>query len=90
MWCLDCYLLTSDHIPIFYISKTESNTNMPKSITSTTRPITESGIQALRADLTNTDWSFVEESTNVDDAYGLFLAWFNELLNFNLPMVKKT
>ena len=51
--------------------------------------LTDQRSLTLRADLTNTDWSFVEESTNVDDAYGLFLARFNELLNFNLPMVGK-
>ena len=48
----------------------------------------QSGIQAVKADLTNTDWSFVEESTIVDDAYGLLR--FNELLNFKFPMVETT
>ena len=49
----------SDHLPIFFISKSNSKTNTLKFITSTSRPITESDIQALRADLINADWSFL-------------------------------
>ena len=80
----------SDHLPTFYISKSEITSKSPKFFTSSPRPLTELGLDALRAALNNTDCSFVDDCTNVNDAYTLFLERFNNLLNYNLPVVKKT
>ena len=80
----------SDHLPNFYISKSEITSKLPKFFTSSSRHLTEPGLDALRAALNNTDWSFVDDCTNVNNAYTLFLERFNNLLNYNLPVVKIT
>ena len=80
----------SDHLPIFHIFKSEITSKSPKFLTSSSRPLTELGLDALRAALNNTDWSFVDDCTNVNNAYTLFLERFNNLLNYNLPVVKIT
>ena len=69
----------SDQLPTFYISKSEITSKSPKFFTSSSRPLTEPGLDALRAALNNTDWSFVIDCTNVNDAYTLFLERFNPL-----------
>ena len=51
----------SNHLPIFYISKSEKTSKSPKFFTSSSRPLTEPGLDALRAALNNTDWSFVDD-----------------------------
>ena len=80
----------SDNLPICYIFKSEITSKSPTFFTSSSRPLTEPGLDALRAALTNTDWSFVDDCTNVNDAYTSFLERFSNLLNYNLPVVKKT
>ena len=52
--------------------------------------MSQSNIEALRADLLNNDWSFIDKCSNVNDAYDSFLNKLNALLDINIPIVDKT
>ena len=69
---------------MFYINKPEAKTNSLKFVTTSSRVMSQSNIEALRADLLSTDWFFI------DEAYDSFLNKFNALLDINIPIVRKT
>ena len=52
--------------------------------------MSQSNIAALRANLVSSDWSFIEQISNVNEAYDSFLNKFNALLDNNIPIVNKT
>ena len=56
----------SDHLPVFYISKSEVKTNSLKFVTTSSRVTSQSNIAALRVDLLSTDWSYIEQCSNIN------------------------
>ena len=52
--------------------------------------MSQSNIAALRDDLLSTDWSFIEQCSNINEAYDSFINKFNTLLDINIPIVHKT
>jgi exonuclease III len=79
----------SDHLPIFYISKSVANNNLPKYTTINYRPIADDKIQKLKTDLQKIDWSYLQQIGDVNLVYGAFLDKFNELYDSIMPLTQK-
>ena len=79
----------SDHLPIFYISKTPIMSSKPTYTNIKTRALTDTNIKAFREKLSLTNWFDIYTLTDAQIAYESFLGQFNAILNSTIPLVQK-
>ena len=79
----------SDHLPIFYITKSKIKKITSKFNTVTTRCVNEDNIYNLKTELEQVDWSQIYSLTNIDLAYKLFHDTIVKSLNKHIPIETK-
>ena len=84
------YDLTTDHFPIFNISKfVESNVNKRKHEVIKFRNFSEININSFKSDLSEVDWTLVESIDNPEVAYDNFSCILFNIFNKNFPLINK-
>ena len=77
----------SDHLPIFYISKTPILSPKPTYTNIKTRALTDANIKAFREKLSLTNWPDIYTLTDAQIAYDSFLSKFNTILKSTISLV---
>jgi hypothetical protein len=82
----------SDHLPVFYMSKTKPKlaNSKHKITTYVTRDISDINMDKLKADLELVDWTALYNMTDVNSAYALFINTFKDAFDKNMPQKQKT